>query len=364
MDSSRKEIDPSGEAPPSRVVPTFGFGFIDLLGREFNRLEEAPPSRVVSTSSSASWLTSMDLSKREIDSYEEAPPSRVVSTSSSASMSTSIDLSKRGIDPLDEAPPSRVFSTSSSASMSTSISTATTLVSSTSASTSVSTSTGVPIFASIPYEPFTILPLELTLNSKAKAIDPDGDVLIAFGSTATKLLVSSKILSIASPLFKKLFFLCEKDTPELVEIQFLDDTPSPEAVEIVFCLLHHRHECVSTDITHETLYGIALMAYRFCLITALGPWKEVWLKKGTGGGVKGMFIRHVFHDREGVREECRRVILQSMGYDDDGDDDDEEKGKEKEGEGERERERGLESIVAPKRVNGMIYMLSSSYYNL
>ena len=144
----------------------------------------------------------------------------------------------------------------------------------------------------------------------------------------------------------------------------MDDSPNPEAVEIVFCLLHHRHECVSADITHETLYGIALMAFNFCLINALGPWKEVWLKKGTGGGVKGMFIRYVFHDREGFREECRRVILQSMGYDDDGDDDDEEKGKEKEGEEEREREGGFEFIVAPKRVKGMIYMLPSSYYNM
>lgn len=201
--------------------------------------------------------------------------------------------------------------------MSSSIPTATTLVSLTSGSTStsISISAGVPIFAPVSYAPFDILPLELTLNSKAKAIDPDGDVLIASGSTATKLLVSSKILSIASPFFKKIFFLCGKDIPELLEIQFFDDSPSTEALEIVFCLLHHRHECVSADITHDTLYGIALMGYWYGLISALGPWKEVWLKKGTGGGVKGMFIRYVFHDREGFREECRRVILQSMGYD-------------------------------------------------
>lgn len=74
-----------------------------------------------------------------------------------------------------------------------------------------------------------------------------------------------------------------------------------------------------------------------------------------------MFIRYVFHDREGFREECRRVILQSMGYDDG---DDEEKGKEKEGEGKRETEGGLEFIVAPKRVNGMIYILASPNYSM
>lgn len=238
MDSSRKGIDPYGEAPTSRVV---------------------------STSSSAS----IDLSKREINSHERAPSSQVVSTSSSAS----IDLSKRKIDSHEEAPTSQVVSISSSVSMSSSIPTATTLVSLTSGSTStsISISAGVPIFAPVSYAPFDILPLELTLNSKAKAIDPDGDVLIASGSTATKLLVSSKILSIASPFFKKIFFLCGKDIPELLEIQFFDDSPSTEALEIVFCLLHHRHECVSADITHDTLYGIALMGYWYGLISALGP---------------------------------------------------------------------------------------------
>ncbi|PUU83589.1 hypothetical protein B9Z19DRAFT_1176134, partial [Tuber borchii] len=175
------------------------------------------------------------------------------------------------------------------------------------------------------------------LNSKAKAIDPDGDVLITFSSTATKLLVSSRVLSLASPLLKEVFCGSGPDIPELVQARFSDGSPSPEALEIVFCLLHFRHECVSTGISHDTLYGIALIAFRFHLVSAISPLK----------------------DREGFREECRRVILQSVGHDDNGDDndddyDDKEKGKEKEGEGQQEREGGLESMVAPKRVYELI----------
>ena len=55
------------------------------------------------------------------------------------------------------------------------------------------------------------------------------------------------------------------------------------------------------------------------------------------------------------------LIVPITRYDDG---DDEEKGKEKEGEGKRETEGGLEFIVAPKRVNGMIYILASPNYNM
>lgn len=83
-------------------------------------------------------------------------------------------------------------------------------------------------------------------------------------------------------------------------------------------------------------------------MSALGPWKQLWLKNGTGGGGKGMFVRYVFGDRDGFKEECRRVILQSVG--DNGDD--EEKGKGKEGEGSNI---GWDANVVPKRVHGIIY---------
>jgi len=62
-----------------------------------------------------------------------------------------------------------------------------------------------------------------------------------------------------------------------------------------------------------------------------------------------MFVRYVFGDQEGFKEECRRVILQSVG--DNGDD--EEKGKGKEGGGVRDI--GWDANVVPKRVHGMIY---------
>ncbi|PUU83592.1 hypothetical protein B9Z19DRAFT_897916, partial [Tuber borchii] len=150
------------------------------------------------------------------------------------------------------------------------------------------------------------------LNSKAKAIDPNGDVLITFPSTTTKLLVWAKILSVTSPLFEKIFLLHQHNTPELVEIGI--NGHSPEALETAFCVLHGLHQCVSTNLSPDTLYGIALAAYRYCFVSALGPWKE------------------------GFKEECRRVVLKSLG--DIGD--------------EGEREIGWDANVVPKRVYELI----------
>ncbi|PUU83588.1 hypothetical protein B9Z19DRAFT_1118940 [Tuber borchii] len=234
-----------------------------------------------------------------------------------------MDSSEREIDPYAEFLAIRAIPTSSSASTSTT----TSIFSSASASTSTSVSTSASI---------STAPLKLALNSKAKAIDPNGDVLITFPSTTTKLLVSAKILSVTSPLFEKIFLLHQHNTPELVEIEI--NGHSPEALETAFCVLHSLHQCVSTNLSPDTLYGIALAEYRYCFMSALGPWKEVWLKNGTGGGGKGMFVRYVFGDREGFKEECRRVVLKSLG--DIGD--------------EGEREIGWDANVVPKRVYELI----------
>lgn len=100
------------------------------------------------------------------------------------------------------------------------------------------------------------------------------------------------------------------------------------------------------------------MAMRYNLVRALGPWKEVWLRRGAGEGARGLFVRFVFGDREGFREECRRVIVKSLGYDGNNE---EGKGKEKENEPERERENGSDSNLDLTRVSGKIYI--PLYYN-
>jgi len=200
------------------------------------------------------------------------------------------------------------------------------------------------------------------MDSTTKAIDPYGDVLAILPTTKTKLRVSSKILSTASPVFRAMFSphfregIALASTTELVEVKFPDE--SPRALEAIFNVLHFRHDCVSASVSYDVLYEIALVADKYNLVRALGPWKEVWLKRGAGDDGRGLFVMYVFGDRRGFDEGCRRAIMQDRGYDR-GECDDGSAGGGDEGNGEKERgkarENGWDYDKLPEKVIGMIY---------
>ncbi|CAZ86171.1 unnamed protein product [Tuber melanosporum] len=169
------------------------------------------------------------------------------------------------------------------------------------------------------------------MDSTTKAIDPYGDVIVLLptATATTKLRVSSKILSTASLVFRSMFSRRYREgaalasTTALVEIEFPDDPP--QALEAVFNVLHFRHDCVSADVSHDVLYEIALVADKYDLVVALGPWKE-----------------------EGFREGCRRAVMQDLGCGDDGD------GENDGGKGEKGGENVWDYDVLPEKLVGLI----------
>jgi len=197
----------------------------------------------------------------------------------------------------------------------------------------------------------TLVPLKLNMNP-TNEIDPDGDVIAIFPTTSTKFRVSSRILSLASPVFRAMFSphslrgVALASATALVEVEFPDG--SPQALEAILNILHFRHDCVSENVSYDFLYEIALVVHKYDLVEALELWGEVWLRGARGG--KGLFAMYVFGDREGFRKECQRAILQSHGYDcnlNGGS----EKGKETE----MEEENDWDSNLVPTRVLGKIY---------
>jgi len=265
----------------------------------------------------------MDLARRKVGIGRESYTIRATSTSTNASDSTLASMSTCSLG-----------STSTFASS----------APSTFAFTSTRPVILSTVLASVPQ------PLKLVLGSGAKVVDPDGDIIAILLPTTFTFQISSKVLSIASPVLKRMFFLSGRDIRELVEVVFKGD--SPRALEVILCVLHHRHECISTNMTHHQLYDIAVVAYKYGFMGALGPWKEIWLKSGAGEGGSALFVRHVFGDRKGFEQQCREMIMQSLGYD--------EKGGER-GEGEESR---LGIHLLPNRVRGMISLLASYYaYN-
>jgi len=205
------------------------------------------------------------------------------------------------------------------------------------------------------------------MMDSTRAIDPNGDLLAILPTTTIKLQVSSKILSTASPVFRSMFSPRFREGAALasgtalIEIEFPDEPP--QALEAVFNVLHFRHDCVSANVSYDTLYEIALVVDKYDLARALGPWKEVWLRRGAGDGGKGLFVMYVFGDKEGFREGCRKAILQDLGYgsgddcDDDGNDNEGEEGKGEEGR-RGARENGWNCDALPEKVVGMIYHMN------
>lgn len=189
-----------------------------------------------------------------------------------------------------------------------------------------------------------------------RAIDPYGDVLAILPTTAIKLQVSSKILSTASPVFRSMFSPRFREGAALasgtalIEIEFPDEPL--QALEAVFNVLHFRHDCVSASVSYDALYEIALVVDKYDLARALGPWKEVWLRRGAGDGGRGLFVMYVFGDKKGFREGCRKAILQDLGYGS-GDDCDDDGNDNEDGEGEGGK--GWTCDALPEKVVGMIY---------
>lgn len=120
-----------------------------------------------------------------------------------------------------------------------------------------------------------------------------------------------------SPRFREGASL-NSDSPTQIELP--DDPPS--AIETICNILHFRHDLVHADLGFDALVNIALVADKYDLSNALGPWREVWLRRlpvmsmGVDGrperdGREGreIFVRYVFGDKEGFEVTTRTAIL-------------------------------------------------------
>ena len=109
---------------------------------------------------------------------------------------------------------------------------------------------------------------------KAVSIDPEGDVYLMVGDT--ELQVSSKVLSLASKVFKALFQVNFQEGAKLAEdgscrIKLPDD--DVPTMQVVNLLLHHRQPDIPID-TH-LLQNVAIAADKYACTKALCYWAKV-----------------------------------------------------------------------------------------
>ena len=111
--------------------------------------------------------------------------------------------------------------------------------------------------------------------------DPNGDVDFLVGPLEKTLKVSSKVLSLASPVFAALFSPKYSEgnalsiSTDMHQIQLPDD--DPEALGLVCCALHHR-QIAPHRIIVEKLGKVAAVCDKYDLAEALAPWSSLWLQ--------------------------------------------------------------------------------------
>ena len=123
--------------------------------------------------------------------------------------------------------------------------------------------------------------------------DPAGDVLLVLETdedgilTQSPIRVSSKVLSLASPVFAKML------SPKFAEGQALRNATSletppislpdddPEAM-IWLCKALHFTKDLTADISLSLLKNLATVCDKYDLVGTLYPWSHVWLQKWFG----------------------------------------------------------------------------------
>lgn len=123
-------------------------------------------------------------------------------------------------------------------------------------------------------------------------VDPHGDVLLLLGPSKNVFLrVSSKALSLASPVFAALF------SPRFSEGQPLSSSTEvrrvplpeddPEAMTQI-CYAIHFYATVPRTISMSLLEGIASLCDKYDLAVALAAWSELWLRDFVAKAEKRM----------------------------------------------------------------------------
>lgn len=164
----------------------------------------------------------------------------------------------------------------------------------------------------------------------AEYIDTNGDVILLLEED-TSLLVSSKVLSIASPVFAAMLSPNFREGSSLSST-CLTEIPLPDdphlAVTVIAYILHFRNDLVYMN-SFDQLFDIALMADKYDLALALGPWRHVWLMRipDYAVDVKGtlqdedresreIFIRYAFKDSDGFEEMTKQAVIWWEGTED------------------------------------------------
>ncbi|KAE8136573.1 hypothetical protein BDV38DRAFT_249286 [Aspergillus pseudotamarii] len=150
-------------------------------------------------------------------------------------------------------------------------------------------------------------------------IDPDGNViLLVEGRSTAQFLVSSKILSMASPMFAKLF---DSNFSEGIQVASSscptislheDDTA---AMRTILRILHYQDPTQDNPITAEAFAVLAIQCNKYDCIRAICPWTFKWFSdleaiKTAEEYCYLLLAAHFFRSEEQFRKISARAQVQ------------------------------------------------------
>ena len=113
-------------------------------------------------------------------------------------------------------------------------------------------------------------------------VDPHGDVLLLLGpSKNVSLRVSSKALTLASPVFAAMFSPRFSEGQPLSSSTEVRSVPLPEddpEAMTQICYAIHFYATVPRTISMSLLEDIASLCDKYDLTVALAAWSELWLR--------------------------------------------------------------------------------------
>ena len=152
-------------------------------------------------------------------------------------------------------------------------------------------------------------------------IDSDGDVILVLAGT--ELQVSTKVLGVASPVFKAMFgphFLegTELNTTSLRHIALPED--NPEAMTTLCNILHHRSEDVSQEASYQALEDTAVLCDKYDCRKALMPWIKMWMSYHRNIRLKPLQLErllypfYVFNNEGLFKEVSKMIVYHTVGF--------------------------------------------------
>ncbi|KAI5785499.1 hypothetical protein DFH27DRAFT_261033 [Peziza echinospora] len=145
-------------------------------------------------------------------------------------------------------------------------------------------------------------------------IDREGDMFLC--TKATHFQVSSKVLSLASPVFAAIFRGQQIAFGTALRLD-MTTGETPDALELVLSIIHHRgREYIPTLLAPEHLSKVAIICQKYQLADALSAWSYRWIraipwKEKLTDAVQWLALSWVLRDEGTFKAISRHLIRNS-----------------------------------------------------